>query len=243
MAQMLFYQRIVALDGNLHSQLRYQASADFGFARGVNSVPLVAGEFALALKHYPIVFARGKDEAILPLALLGLEDGVNGFVNADGGWLADYVPAFVRRYPFVAAQHEDGREMVCFDEASPRFSQTEGDPLFVPGVEQTPLMARVMELLSSYHQQAALTQQFCRRLQELDWLEQSEVTFSPPQSQSRKLGGFLVIKEERLKACTPQQAHELLGTGALALIYAHLMSLSNIPRIPGVSAPHVAAVN
>jgi hypothetical protein len=229
---MMFYERVVPLNSEAHRHLKYKRSADFGFARRANSVPLLAAEFALALKHYPIVFVQAQDGATMPLALLGLADGVNGFVNAEGQWTADYVPAFVRRYPFVPAQQDDGQEMVCFDEACDRFNDSEGEPLFVEGQERSPLMEQVMGLLTDYHQQASVTQRFCQRLQDLDLLEASNATLRSPDGAERNLGGFMVVKEERLKALTAEVVHELVGNGAMGLIYAHLMSMSNIPRIP-----------
>mgnify|MGYP001442410873 CR=1 FL=1 len=232
MSTMMFYERIVPLNSEVHKDLKYKRSSDFGFAKHVNSVPVLVAEFALALKHYPIVFVKAKDEQIMPLLLLGLADGVNAFVTPEGRWSADYVPAFVRRYPFVPGMQEDGREMVCFDEASGRFSVDEGEPLFVEGQEQTPLMEQVLGLLSDYHQQAELTQRFCKRLLELNLLEPSNVSLKSPAGEERNLSGFMVVKEEALKAITPEVAHELVSNGAMGLIYAHLMSLNNIARMP-----------
>ena len=232
MSTMMFYERIVPLNSQVHKDLKYKRSSDFGFARKVNSVPVLVAEFAVALKHYPIVFVKAKDEQVMPLLLLGLADGANAFVTDEGLWDADYVPAFVRRYPFVPGQQEDGREMVCFDEASGRFSTEEGEPLFVEGQAQTPLMEQVMGLLSDYHQQAELTQRFCNRLVELNLLQPSNASVKSAAGEERNLSGFMVVKEEALKAITPEVAHELVSNGAMGLIYAHLMSLNNIARMP-----------
>lgn len=232
MTTMLFYERIVALDSQAHQKLKYKRSADFGFARQTNSVPLLAAEFPLALKHYPIVFIQARDAHIMPLALLGLADGVNTFVTEDGRWSADYVPAFVRRYPFVPGQQEGGQEMVCFDEACERFNSEEGEALFIEGEAQSPLMAQVVGLLSDYHQQAALTQKFCQRLQELDLLEESNANVKSNAGQQRQVSGFMVVKESALKALAPEVLSELVSSGAMGLIYAHLMSLSNMGRLP-----------
>lgn len=232
MTTMMFYERITPLNSEVHRDLKYTRSSDFGFARQANSVPVLVAEFALALKHYPIVFVKAADGQLMPLALLGLMEGVNTFVSEDGRWTADYVPAFVRRYPFVPGQQEDGQEMVCFDEASGRFSTEEGEPLFDESQAQTPLMQQVMGLLGDYHQQAALTQRFCQRLNELDLLEEANASVKSPSGQERQLSGFMVVKEDALKDLSPEVLKELMTSGAMGLIYAHLMSLSNIARLP-----------
>jgi hypothetical protein len=98
--QLLIYERAVPLSSQRHKGWSVKTGADYAFARQVNSVPLVAVEFPHAAAEYSIVFA-GKDETMMPIAILGMRDNENLYLNETNGWKAKYIPAFIRRYPFV----------------------------------------------------------------------------------------------------------------------------------------------
>src|SRR3954471_5557872 len=103
MSDAVYYEKPVLLDRDKHRRRKVQPSADFGFARKANSLYLAAVEFSEAFKEYPILFTRGGNGHIVPVAMLGLRARENLFVDAEGRWLGNYIPAFVRRYPFVLA--------------------------------------------------------------------------------------------------------------------------------------------
>src|SRR5260370_40891314 len=98
--QLLIYERAVQVNPGQHKDVSIKAGVDFGFAKNVNSVPLMAAEFEPACVEYAIVFA-GEEAGIMPGALLGIRDNENLYVDENGAWNAKYIPAFVRRYPFV----------------------------------------------------------------------------------------------------------------------------------------------
>src|SRR5271169_2906177 len=80
------------------------------YARGTNSVALTFAEFAQAMRSYPIVFTGG--EPVAAMAILGLRDKENLFVDAAGNWQSGaYVPAYIRRYPFIFMQHPDTTDL------------------------------------------------------------------------------------------------------------------------------------
>ena len=120
MSEMMFYERVVALNDQAHAKLKVRPAISFAYAARTNSVPLLASEFFDAAREYPIVFARGETGPV-PAALLGLREAENLFVDRDGRWDARYVPAFVRRYPFVPGKGANGELLVCIDEASECF--------------------------------------------------------------------------------------------------------------------------
>jgi hypothetical protein len=131
MAEMMFYERVVALSDQIHAQLKVRPASSFSYAARTNSVPVLGGEMFECAREYPIVFARGQ-VGPLPAVLLGLRENENLFVDAAGKWDARYVPAFVRRYPFVPATGAQGELLVCIDEASPCFSAAEGEGPCLP---------------------------------------------------------------------------------------------------------------
>src|SRR5215210_705462 len=117
MSDAMYYERPVLLDRDKHRKLRVKPSTSFAFAQKANSLYLAGVEFNEACKEYAIVFTRAAHEKIIPVAMLGLRSRENLFVDAQGRWDAAYVPAFVRRYPFVLAELSSDNMAVCIDEA------------------------------------------------------------------------------------------------------------------------------
>ena len=115
--QLLIYQDVVPVSLEKHQQWSLKATNDFLFAKDVNSFPLLAIEFFQAASIYPIVFIK-TESGVYPSAIVGIQDQQNLFVSDSGEWQADYIPAFVRRYPFVFSMSEDQKTLtVCVDES------------------------------------------------------------------------------------------------------------------------------
>ena len=151
MASLLFYDKPVALNKVTHKDTKITPlGGDYSFARQTNSVLLAGIEFTEAAKEYPIVFAHA-GESIVPVALLGLRNEENLFVTADASWDAKYIPAFVRRYPFVLAAASDiQQQVVCIDESYTGFDAIDGEALFSEDGEPTELLTKAMEFLEQY---------------------------------------------------------------------------------------------
>ncbi len=226
MSEMIFYERVVALNDKTHAKLKIRPATGYAYATGTNAVPLLANEFYESAREYPIVFVRANSGAI-PVALLGLREKENLYVSATGKWDARYVPAFVRRYPFVPGTGAQGELLVCIDEASPAFSQKEGEALFVDG-QPTPQLEHAMKFLAEYHQLAQLTEAFGRRLDELGLLKQADSVAQLNDGSQFRLNGLLVVDEPKLRALSPELVQEFFANGNLGLVYAHLMSVGNL---------------
>lgn len=226
MSEMMFYERVVALNDQTHAQLRVRPAANFAYAAKTNSVPLLASEFFEAAREYPIVFARGEAGPV-PAALLGLREAENLYVDSDGKWDARYVPAFVRRYPFVPGKGAQGELLVCIDEASPCFDSQEGEALFAAG-KPTAQLEHAIKFLTEFHQAAAATEQLGRRLQELGLLRQADSVAQLNDGTQLRLNGLNVVDETKLRALDRDAVQELFASNTLAVIYAHLMSLGNL---------------
>jgi hypothetical protein len=226
MSDMIFYERVVALSDQAHASLKVRPATSFAFAARTNSVPLLAGEFFDCAREYPIVFARGSGNP-LPAALLGLRESENLFVDGAGKWDARYIPAFVRRYPFVPGKGPTGDLVVCIDEASPCFDATEGEALFVGG-KPSPQLEHAIKFLGEFHQATAATEGLGRRLDELGLLRQADSLAQLKDGTQFRLNGLSVVDETRLRALGADVVQELFANGSLAAIYAHLMSLGNL---------------
>lgn len=232
MAELIFYSQMASLDKARHGKLKLRPVTDFGFSSKTNSVPVIGAEFSEVAKEYPIVFVKGADGVYLPVALLGLRDGENLVVVADGRWDARYIPSFVRRYPFAPADVGDGQMVVCLDEAANCFSETEGDAILGDDdTQQSPLLQRIIAVLQGYQGQAMRTTEFCKRLADADLLTESSTQAQLPDGSTFNMGGIYVVDEERLQDLPQEKVQEFFSLGELGLIYAHLISMSNIQRL------------
>ena len=144
------FENIEALDKNKHQDLKFTPVRSYSFARDVNMVPLSYSEIIRASRFFPIVFpSQGHP---LPQAVLSLTRGRNTFVDQDGNWLAPYVPAYIRRYPFILAKtDEQGHYAVCIDPEAPQLSTDQGDPLYTANFEPSETLTRTMDFFFFFY--------------------------------------------------------------------------------------------
>jgi SapC len=239
--QLLIYERAVPVNPRQHADLSVKSGADYGFAKQVNSVPLMAAEFEPACGEYAIVFA-GQDKEITPVVLLGVRDHENLYVDDKGAWNAKYVPAFVRRYPFVFSSADNGENFtLCVDEDFHGVNREGlGERLFDAAGERTQYLKTVLGFLQAYQAQFNATRAFCQRLVELNLLEAMRAEFTLRTGQRITLGGFMSVNRDRLRALSGETLARLAALGELDLIYAHLHSQRNFTataeRVLGIMA-------
>jgi hypothetical protein len=232
MKQMLIYEDVVPVTREAHGKVSLKATNDYGFARQTNSVPLVVGEFGLVAQHYAIVFGTATDGAI-PAAVLGSRDNENVYVAADGSWTGPYVPAFIRRYPFVFGTDQKMETFtLMIDEKFAGLNKAgKGEQLFDADGEQTAFLKNTMSFLSEYQGQVQGTRAFVKKLEDLGLLEGAEAHLGTPADPERRLSGFLIVSREKLRALPAEKVAELNATGELELIFTHLLSLNNLQRL------------
>lgn len=244
--QLLFYSNAVPVSSQRHGDLAVKAGGDFGFARSVNSVPLTAVEFRRATPDYAVVFA-GEGDAVIPVAILGAEAERNAFVKADGSWDGSYVPAYVRRYPFVFASSDDGRNFtLCIDDTFGGCNREgRGERLFDTAGARTQYLETVLNFLKEYQVQFQRTRAFCTHLKELGLLEPMQATFTLPDGQRRNLTGFMAVNRAKLKELPEDVLARMAKNDELELIYLHLQSMQNfsamLKRIGGKAEAQAAA--
>ncbi len=242
MSTLLFYDQPVALNSKTHLNLRIKPTDDgLRFSSKTNSVLLAGIEFPEACKHFPIVFAKTASKQVLPMALLGFRDQENLFVDAGGRWQGEYVPAYIRRYPFVLAKGEAGQELtVCIDESYPGFGADEGQALFNAKGEPTDHLKGILAFLKDYQAQIERTGIFLQTLREFDLLTDLAAKVDLPGGESYSMTGLMMVDESKLQALPDAQLLRLFRSGELAWVYSHLLSLGNFGRLLGKAAPAVA---
>jgi hypothetical protein len=230
MPSLMFYDKPVALNKDAHKKVKIGEVKGFSFAAKTNSVLLTAVEFIEAAKEYPIVFTKA-GERIVPIALLGMRNDENLFVDKAGGWNASYIPAFVRRYPFVLAETGTDQLAVCIDEGYKGFNAKDGTPLFNDNGTNSPLLDNVLNFMNDYQVQYARTNMMIAELTRLNLLTEMNAKADLAAGKSYLLNGLMIVDETRLMALGADDASKLLKSGALGSIYAHLISLTNMRKL------------
>jgi hypothetical protein len=233
--EVMFYKNPEPLHVDLHGKLGLRPSASpFGFARTAQAVPLIVGEFGPASLSFPVVFA-GADYQ--PLAVMGVRLNENLFVEPNGAFApAVYVPAFIRRYPFVFAHGaEEDKLIVCIDRGADTLVEGGEVPLFVNG-EPSPFTKQCMEFCSNFEAERRRTDDFVKLLRDLDLFELKTVNFTPRNfdgtpGETVKVSEHFGLSEEKIKALPDKTQLELLKSGAMQQIHHHWNSLLNWERL------------
>jgi len=227
-AKQLIYETAVPVSKTRHANWSVEAGNDYAFSRKVNSVPLMAVEFPAASAEYAVVFA-GNEDAVMPAAILGMREQENLYLGPLGGWQAKYVPAFLRRYPFVFSSQDQGKTfMLCVDEGFPGFNQEgRGQKLFESDGKPSSYVDNVLKFLQSYQVDFQRTQAFCRKLQQLNLLEPMRAQITLDSGERMALTGFMVVNRARLKTLSGEKLAEMARSDELELLYAHLHSMRN----------------
>ena len=226
----LFYRSPEPLSSQRHVNWKLKAG-DAAFAADTGFVPIVAGEFAAAQHHYPIVFAADNDQ---PLVLTGL--GSRNLFISEGRWAeGGYVPAYIRRYPFVfiATANPDGFAL-AIDTASDRVADggEEGEPLFHEG-EPTELTKQALAFCDAFQAEAAATRAFTEALSAAGLLIERRADATLPDGRRLGVDGFRIVDGEKFAALADELVVDWHRKGWLALVHFHLGSLERFSALLG----------
>ena len=234
----LFYDNPVMISLERHGALQLRAPLDFSFARNTNAVPLTLAEIPLAAQWYPVAFAAGQGGR--PVAILGLREGENLFVDAQGAWREGaYVPIYVRRYPFILRQ-EDDLVTLCIEEAGDVLIPSGGAPLFAQG-EPAELLQSAMQFCRSAQAAERATIPFVEELRALDLLDGRTAIIAMPDGSKMSLSGFLTVDEARLRSLNDDRFLELRRRGWLSAIFSQIQSTLNWGRLADRAGAFAAA--
>jgi hypothetical protein len=231
----LLYSSPEPLNKDLHAKLGVVPSdSPYGFARTANAVPIHVTEFGIGAVSFPIIFAGAEKQ---PLAVLGLREGENLFVDDKGVWeIGAYVPSFVRRYPFVLANDEKAeRLVVCIDRSAPFLSEEGSVKLFENG-EPSAYTQNALKFCETFEAERQRTESFVKLLSEHDLFETKQTHYAPPNPDGTQGAPVVVseywsISEAKLGALPAETLKTLQDNGALGQIYAHLLSLASWDKL------------
>jgi hypothetical protein len=244
----LFYSKPEPLAPDLHQKLGVKRmDGPFGFAKEGHAVPLTVTEFQLFAVTGPIIFV-GEDK--IPLAVMGLNPGENMFVQANGTFESGvYIPAYIRRYPFVFANDANAGQMILCIDRNAEFIVPGGDmPFFEANGEPSEYTKGCITFCNDYEVERQRTQNFVQLLKDLDLFELKEATYTPANpdgtaGEPQKIAEYFGISEAKLNALPADKVMELRDTGALSQIYAHLISLVGWDRLIAIAMTRAAAAD
>ena len=232
--QPLFYRQVVPLSRDRHKDWCVDMGQGYQFTAESNSIYIAGTEFPMACREYPVVFAKDGTGNFVPVALLGLAKQQNLMLGADGAWLGSYIPAYIRRYPFILANagEQANSYAVCIDESYSGFNTVgEGSRLITEAGEHGEILANSVKFLEEFHKHSEITTQFCKAVAEAELVDSMQANFSLKSGSQFSLAGLYCVPRNKIKALSAEQLKLFADRDYLDLLYLHVYSLSNMDKL------------
>ncbi len=232
----LFYGGLEPLSTNVHGGYKLRQRDTAPQLASAHAIPITVDEFVSVQRFYPIVFSVGENP--VPLALMGLNEGVNVFFTDEGAPIGEiYIPAYVRRYPYMLARlRPESEELsLCFDPTSDLVGAfEEGSALFDAEGKPSEATNAVLKFCEEFELSAQRTNAFMEELKKADLLMDGEVSIQPTDAEQPFLyRGFQMVSEEKLRELRGDELRKMNQSGLLVLIVAHLFSLALMRELFG----------
>ncbi|AKM09659.1 SapC family protein [Croceicoccus naphthovorans] len=222
----MFYKSLIPLNSNQHGAFKAKSTDKAPWLANEHAIPLTVEEFPMAQRHFPIIFSSGENP--VPLALMGLNEGVNVFFDEDGSMGTNcYVPAYVRRYPFMLArlQPDSDQLSLCFDPSTDLVGEfDDGEALFADG-QPSEATQNILKFNEHFETAGQKTKAFIDELKKHDLLMDGELSIARDEGQPFVYRGFQMVNQEKLKEVRGDVLRQWNQNGLWMLIVAHLFSL------------------
>jgi SapC len=235
----LFYKNLTPLDSKAHTKLKFPKTLkNFKFAAKANLIPIFIGEMADAARHYPLVFIpMPESHAPALVAVVGLGDDKNLMLDENGQWRANaYIPAYVRRYPFISLKRDDSLDSpmtLGFDQSAEGIGQEDGEVLFDNTGNPNERLNLIIKYETEFQLNSEATRLVSKMLLDADLFQESSLRLksNTDNEEERVIGGFLMIDEQKLRDLPDDKLIELYRNNAIVLAHTHLLSLGNLERV------------
>ncbi len=231
MANPLFYRNVVPLNRDAHRALRLKTpDKPYDFARAAHLIPALIDEFDAANAEMPVAFLPGAPQ---PAAVFvtGIKPGRNVFISAEGRWNGGYVPAYIRRYPYIIGEVANADPVLCIDDAYEGWSETDGPRLFSETGEPEAPVGSALSIANSYKTAAVRTDAFAATLQKLGLFQSISLDAKLADGETTIVHGLLIVDEQLLAKLPDADFLGLRKAGYLKPIYAHLASLGAVSKL------------
>lgn len=230
---------IQAITRERHGTQRWVRYTSYNFAATDALSHLVVEEVPKAMLFMPIGFVAAED-AFTPVAIQGLASGKNLFVAIDGRWIGGYIPVAYRCYPFLLANTEDGKQVMCINEDSGLVSDTDGEPFFGEDGQPSKAITDVLNILNKVFANRQATQRICAALQKHNLIQPWPIKLQGDGGE-QNIEGLYRIDEAAMNALPAEAFMELRDTGALAIAYCQLLSMQHLPLLGQLADAHAKA--
>jgi SapC len=229
----LFYNELQPLSSNEHATWKARPLEKAPWLAQQHAVPVTVDEFSMVQRYFPIIFSLGENP--VPLALMGLNEGVNTFIDDEGVPIGEcYMPAYIRRYPYLLARlREDAEDLsLCFDPSANAVGEfDEGDALFDQGQPSDSTKA-ILGFCEQFEQAGQRTSAFMVDLLKSGLLMDGEVSIQTGEDTPPYIyRGFQMVDENKLRALRGDALRKMMQSGLLPLVHAHLFSLGIMREI------------
>lgn len=205
----------VAVSLARHGHLRWRKPQNYGFARGIDLVPVALPDVLPLASAFALVFA-GAD--FVPCAVLRHGGQENGYISGDGTWLGGLIPPMLQAYPFDVAPYGAADLMLMVDETSGLVDQSlEGAAFFEPDGALSPQIKKIIAFCRKHGDAPRRAAQAVAAIDALG-------LFDPMP------GGVYWINQARYHALTDKDILALRGANALDLIVAHFVSVAHLSQ-------------
>ena len=231
------FKKAAAVDTTAHRGWRIAPSRpDWSVASELNAMFIASVEFGDACVEYPIVFVNAGNDPqgkrqIAPVAVFGLREKENLYLEEGGRWRAAYLPALLQAYPFGIARVDDTRVVVVIDEAWSGWSQSEGTALFNDDGQPSEHLTGLRDQLEKIEAEVQRTRLFGEELVKADLLTEMRFDATLPDGKTLTVDGFLAVDEKKFAALSDAKVLELHKNGAMGLIHAHQISMRHMRRL------------
>ena len=226
----------VPLSKDKHKGFGWLQTQNYNFAAQDTTVPLVVDEIGKAMLTLPLVFRRKNvSSATIGYELVALLSPLakrNLHVKPDGGWLSDYIPAYLQAYPFRLLPAADtGQQILCFDKASGLMTEADAansKPFFAANGQPSPVFAGVIQLLTRYEQRRVQTQAAVDNLAALGLIIPWDIVLTTTTGKKVPVEGVFKVDAAALQKLAADSLHKLHQSGALPIVYAQLFSEQHV---------------
>ena len=236
----MFYEQPEPLSVATHGKVKVRPEFDYTHAAKSNAVPVTAPEFVLAARSYPIIFVG---DMLIPTAALGFQPDDNLFVAPDGTWdRYTYVPAYVRRYPFILLGAQDAERLQLGVDEKGASKKADARALF-EGETETETVRAALSMCEQFHQAYLFTREFSQALIDTKIVEERTLDVQMPNNEKMNVGSFMAVNEDKFKALSDATVLDWKKKGFLHAVYFHLQSLNNWDALLAKTNDKVNAAN